>query len=233
MTNQLKSKLISNVNKIKYMKTDEQIRQDVIDELTWEPTLKSSEIGVAVRDCIVTLSGQVDTYAKKIEAEKAVKRVREVKGIAEDIIVKLPRSGKRTDMDIADSVIRSLKWNTAIPQDSVRVKVEDGWVTLEGEVEWEFQKHRAGSVAANITGVESVINLIAIRSHTKPYRVKEEIRKALERSADIEADSIEIKVVNDTVTLSGEARTWYERGEIERAAWKTPGISKVENYITL
>jgi osmotically-inducible protein OsmY len=215
------------------MKTDEQIRQDVIDELTWEPTLKSSEIGVAVKDGIVTLSGQVDTYTKKIEAEKAVKRVKEVKGIAEDIIVKLPRSGKRTDMDIAESVIRSLKWNTSIPENSVKVKVEDGWVTLEGEVEWEFQKHRAGSIANNITGVKSVINIVAIRSHIKPHRVKEEIRKALERSADIEADSIEIEVENDTVTLSGEARTWYERGEIERAAWKTPGISNVKNYITL
>ena len=149
------------------MKTDKQIQQDVMDELEWDPEIDSSEIGVAVRNGIVTLSGQITSYAKKLAAEKAAKRIKEVKGIAEELVVKIPSHGKRTDSEIADAIVRALKWNTSIPDEKIKVKVEDGWVTLEGELNWEFQKDQAKQVVGEITGVVGIANFFTIQTTLK------------------------------------------------------------------
>ncbi|HEY4513656.1 MAG TPA: BON domain-containing protein [Candidatus Paceibacterota bacterium] len=215
------------------MKTDKQIQQDVMDELEWDPEIDSSEIGVAVRNGIVTLSGQITSYAKKLAAEKAAKRIKEVKGIAEELVVKIPSHGKRTDSEIADAIVRALKWNTSIPDEKIKVKVEDGWVTLEGELNWEFQKDQAKQVVGEITGVVGIANLVTIKPRVKTDVVKGKIKEALERSADVEADRIQVEAEGSKVILKGKVRTWSEMNEVERAAWSAPGVTSVEDNMTL
>ena len=214
------------------MITDKTIQEDVMLEIDWDPEVDSAEVGVAVEDGIVTLSGQVDSYWTKKAAERAAKRVRGVKGVAQDIIVKY--SGmERTDTDIADAAVRAIKWNTTIPNEAVKVKVEDGWVVLEGEVSWKFQKTAAENAVEKITGVSGVSNLIAIKPKVQASIVKSTIKRALERRADIEADGIEVEAKNSTVILRGTVKTWGERAEVHKAVWSAPGVTAVENNLTV
>lgn len=215
------------------MKTDVQIREDVLDELMWEPMLKPAEIGVAVTDGIVTLSGYVNDYSKKLAAEKAVKRVKGVKAVAEDIQVRLPFEMQKDDEEIAGEVVNALKWNTNIPDEKISVKVDNGWVTLDGELEWQFQRDAALTAVRDLVGINGVINLLKLKPVLSTSIIKSNIRKALERNADLEADKITIDTSDSTVTINGKVHSWSEKSEAERAIWATPGVAKVINHLEI
>jgi len=215
------------------MKTDVQIREDVLDELMWEPMLKPSEIGVAVKDGIVTLSGYVNDYSKKLAAEKAVKRVKGVKAVAEDIQVRLPFEMQKDDEEIAVEVVNALKWNTNIPDEKISIKVDNGWVTMEGELEWQYQRDAALSAVRDLIGINGVINLLKLKPVLNASIIKSNIRKALERNADLEADKITIDASDSTVTINGKVHSWSEKSEAERAIWATPGVAKVINHLEI
>ncbi|MGV3528434.1 MAG: BON domain-containing protein [Flavisolibacter sp.] len=213
------------------MKTDLEIQQDVLNQIKWEPQITAANIGVAVKNGIVTLSGEVDTYAQKISAEIAAKKVSGVKAVAEDIRIGASPNYKRTDVDIAGSVVTALKWHSAVPEESIKVKVEDGVVTLEGEVDWEYQRQSARHAVETLLGVRSVINLVSLRARTTSADVQNKIRSAFHRSATIDADKIDISISGTKVVLRGTVRSHAEKEDAEEAAWCAPGINRVESYL--
>ncbi|SDM12791.1 Osmotically-inducible protein OsmY, contains BON domain [Daejeonella rubra] len=215
------------------MRTDNQIQKDVMEELSWEPFLNESEIGVAVKNGIVTLSGMVDTFSKKLSAEKAAKRVAGVKAVAEDIQVGLSPTYRKTDTEVAEAVLNALKWNTTIPDDKIKIKVENGNVKMEGEVEWEYQRINARKAIENITGVSSVINLISVKPKLKAIDIHQKISSAFHRNATIDADRILVDVEGNKVTLRGKVRSFAEKDDAERAAWSAPGILSVESKLSV
>ena len=215
------------------MKTDSQIQKDVMDELKWEPILNASEIGVAVKNGIVTLSGTVETYSKKLAAERATKRVSGVKAVALDIEVTLSMTGKRNDTEVAQAVVNALKWNSQIPSEKIKAKVEDGWVTLEGEVEWEYQKSAARNSVENLFGVKGILNNISISTKTKPTEIKQKITSALQRNATLDAEKIRVETSGSKVTLTGTVRSWAEKIDAEDAACAAPGVTTVDNRLEI
>jgi osmotically-inducible protein OsmY len=214
---------------------DEQIQRDVLEELKWDARVQPNEIGVSVQDGIVALTGWVDSYAKKWAAEQAAHRVRGVVAVANDIEVRLPSSAERTDTDIAAAVSRALEWDAFVPIDKIDVTVSKGWVTLEGEVEWEFQRRSAERAVRRLSGVRGVTNLIMVRPRHQPspHEVRRRIMDALVRSAQTDAEKISVEVDDGTVVLGGTVRSWVERTEAERVAWSAPGVTAVENRITI
>jgi osmotically-inducible protein OsmY len=214
-------------------KENKALRTHVLDELDWAPNVDAENIGVAVSDGVVTLSGSVPSYAEKRAAERAVLRVAGVKGIANDLTVRLPDKFERSDTDIAKAARRAIEWHTELPTDKIKVKVDDGWVTLDGTVSWNYQRVRAETAVRYLAGVRGVSNQITVKSRPVPGDVRERIRKALERRADRETDRLSITVEGETVTLKGTVDSWADREDIERAVWDAPGVSKVHNKLNV
>jgi osmotically-inducible protein OsmY len=215
------------------MKTDAELQQDVMNELKWEPTIKAAEIGVGVKDGVVTLSGYVDSYVKKWAAERAAARVSGVRAVAEEIQVRLPGSLKRSDEDIAGAVANVLEWNVLVPHDRVKVQVQDGLVTLSGEVDWWYQKNAAEEAVRYLMGVVLFNNQITVKPTVKPLDVKGKIESAFRRNALLDSRRVTVETRGGCVILSGSVRNWAERAEAQWTAWAAPGVSEVENNIII
>lgn len=213
------------------MKTDNQIQKDVLDELKWEPLLNAAEIGVSVKDGIVTLSGEVDSYSKKLAAEHATKRISGVKAIAEDIQVGLAPIYRKTDAEIASAVVNALKWHTAVQKEKIKIKVEDGVVRLEGQVDWEFQKNSARTAIEHLLGVKSVINLITLKPRITSAEISRQISSAFTRNAILDAANLKISIEGDKVVLTGTVKSFAEKEQAEHAAWSAPGVMRVESHL--
>jgi osmotically-inducible protein OsmY len=225
--------MLFNCGRVIKMKTDSQIQADVIQELTWNPSVTHEHIGVAVSGGIVTLSGTVPTYAEKSAAERATQRVGGVKAVVEKIDVKLPGSLQRTDQDIAKAIVDQFKWTVWVPEENVKASVENGWVRLKGEVEWQYQRSAAESAVRGLTGVRGIANNIVIRPKVQPDDVKEKIEQALKRAAEREARRINVETSGTRVVLSGEVRSFAELRDAKGAAWGAPGVTEVEDHLVV
>ena len=213
--------------------SDSDIQKDVAAELRWDPSLQDDDIAVAVRDGVVTLAGYVKSYLDKWRAERVATRVKGVKALANDLEVRLPSSSTRPDPEIARAAVDALKWNISVPHDRVKVKVEDAWVTLEGDVDWYYQREAAERAVRSLTGVKGVSNLISVRARPTPSDVKQKIKDALQRGAQFDADRITVEVDGKTAILRGKVRSYAELKDAERAARNAPGITEVKNELTI
>lgn len=216
-------------------RTDEEIQRDVLEELKWDARVQPNEIGVVVRDGVVTLMGWVDNYGKKWAAERTAHRVRGVTAVANDVEVRLPSGAERTDADIASAATRALEWDAFVPIERLDVTVARGWLTLKGEVEWEFQRRAAERSVRRLSGVRGVTNLIAVkpRINPSPTELRRRLENALLRSAETDSRRITIDTDRGTVILKGTVRSWVEREEAERICWSAPGVTAVKNQITV
>jgi osmotically-inducible protein OsmY len=214
--------------------TDLDVRQNIMDELEFEPRVHAAHIGVAVKDGVVTLNGHVGSYAEKLAAEQAVKRVKGVKAIAEEIDVRFPEDKKTADDEIVARALNILRWSAVVPADSVMVKVQDGWVSLGGQVNWQFQRSAAEAEIRRLSGVVGVVNSITIKPRVQPADVKRQIEAALKRNAEIDAKSIQVSVEDGgRVFLDGTVQDWRERDAAEHAAWLAPGVMRVDDRLRI
>ena len=217
------------------IRSDEQIQQDVLEEMKWDARVQPNEIGVSVKDGVVTLTGTVDSYTKRSAAEEAAHRVRGVTAVANDIEVRLPGSAERNDADIAAAATRALEWDASVPIERIEVTVSKGWINLSGEVDWQYQKTDAERVVHRLSGVRGVSNRITVRPRIKPspHELKRKIEDALVRSAQTDAERITVEVHDDTVILKGTVRAYSEKEDAERIAWLAPGVYSVDDRIAI
>jgi len=215
------------------MKSNTQLQRDVMDELQFEPTVDASNIGVIAKDGIVTLTGKVSNYAAKYAASEAAERVTGVKAVTDEMKVDLPAYHQRDDQDIAQAAVNALKWHVWVPKDALKVKVDKGWVTLEGTVDYRFQQTAAEDAVQNLTGVTGVSNLIGLRAVVVPSDIKVKIENALNRAAELDGERIKVEVDGNKVVLRGKVASWAERDEAERAAWSAPGVWDVDDKLEI
>jgi osmotically-inducible protein OsmY len=215
------------------MRSDSEIERDVKEELQWNPDLDATDIAVSVKNGVVTLTGFVKSYADKYEAEASAKRVAGVVAVANDLEVRLPSVDERPDPDIARDAVAAIKSQLPISWEHIKVVVKNGWVTLEGEVEWQYQRQTAENAVRRIKGVKGVSNLIQLKPQAEPSEIKKRIQEAFRRSAELDANRIVVETHGSEVILKGTVRSWAEREEAERAAWAAPGVTKVEDRIVV
>ena len=215
------------------MKSDAQLQRDVMDELRFEPSVNAANIGVTVKEQVVTLTGTVQTFGEKWAAECAVKRVAGTKGVAEEIKVELPSEHKRDDADIARAAVHALEWNVTIPKNSIKVKVEYAYLTLTGQVDWQFQKEAAYTAVRHLPGVVGVTSQITLKPHVNASDVKVNIEKEFERNARIDAKKVAVLTDGGKVTLTGTVNSWAEHDEAARAAWSAAGVTAVQNLTSV
>jgi osmotically-inducible protein OsmY len=215
------------------MKSDSEIERDVRDELQWDPELNAEDIAISVKNGVVTLAGFTTSYTDRLEAEAAAKRVTGVLGVANDIEVRLPVVDQRPDPDIARDAVAALKAQLPISHDRIKVIVKDGWLTLEGAVEWQYQKSTAESAVRKVKGVKGVTNVITVKPKAEPADIQRKIQEAFKRNAEVDANRITVETHGSEVILKGTVRSWIEREEAERVAWSAPGVTRVEDRIVV
>lgn len=213
------------------MKSDAMLRSDIVAELNFDPVITATEVGVIVQDGVVTLTGHPASHAEKHAIERAVQRVKGVKGIAIELSVKLPASSERTDADIARAAENALEWNVLVPDDAIHPMVENGWLTLNGQVEWDYQRRAAEIAVRSLMGVKGVTNQVEVKGRFTPADIERKIKEALHRQADRDAQHIEVLVSGGQVTLRGHVRSWAERRAAQGAAWSAAGVASVVNNL--
>ena len=214
-------------------KSDEQLRKDVLEELHWDPSIGRADIGVVASDGVITLTGQVDTFAKRWAAMKAAERVTGVVAVADELTVHLPTDYRRTDVDIAHMVAEALRWDIQVPDEHIKARVDDGWVSLDGEVDWEYQRSSALRAVRNLTGIRGITNNIALKPRAWAPEVKTRIETALKRTAEADAKHITVLAGDGQVTLKGSVHSWSAREDAERAAWSAPGVTWVKDELVV
>ena len=215
------------------MKTDLQIQRDVAEELRWDPSINEKEIAIAAKDGVVSLRGTVGSYSERFAAELAAERVNGVRAVAEELKVQLPGQHVRDDTDIAHAAANALNWDVQVPNEAITATVERGWVTLRGDVDWQYQKEAAEAAVRHLIGVQGVSNFIRLMPVVSNFDVRTKIESALKRSAEVEADRITVETADGKITLKGNVRSWSERRDAERAAWQAPGVREVDDRLVV
>jgi osmotically-inducible protein OsmY len=213
--------------------TDKQLQQHVIDALDWEPSVDAAEIGVSVDHGVVTLRGDIRTFAEKAAAERVALGVYGAKAVANDLVVRLGNGLDRTDTEIAQAALSALRWNTVVPFEKIAVTVSNGWLSLKGELDWNYQRLAAANIVRDLRGVRGVTNLLTVVPRATPADLRSRIESALKRSAEVDARRISIAVEGGKVTLTGNVHSWFERTEADKAAWAAPGVREVDDRIAV